>query len=1740
MKTVLLIAIFLSAVTFVYSQKTSSILGKINSSEVTSISGAAACSFTIYAYDTCQILPDYKINLPPNWYSQKSSQSLPILMLPGDSFCFQAIIHYPLESTLPIYPQNISVECSYISNSNEDTSKIEFSGKVFFTSYNSIEIWSISDFVNLPRIWASDLIPNSPRIFVSESSIPQSNVQVINWQNINTPAENDNADNFREVNIPGLPYYIPMTPVPLDSISYFIHLGDGADSLYLDAEKNLFGKIFSGTISGVFKTNTGIPLRGIKVLLQERDVYFNISVYQTFASGYTDENGQFTLSYSENQFSEGDNIELSLKFISESENAYSVRCTKSLLGDRYAIRPVSWSAPEQNNNQNIGQITISPYNENEAFTAVHYVRNGCKYFIDESFTNIKTIVLKVLANATNSYSFPPEYNILQDEFTLHFFEGHGRNENIVYHEFGHFVMWRLEGNQMNIAFGEDCFTHTWQSENTSHIVWSEAWANFVEFILDAVYRADDGEFGVESNIPISEQKNVNYYSSGNIASGIRSEYYISTALYDLWDGVQKNLPIVIHIGGHDFPGYNDIGGYFVGSINPNWETIDDIEFSIAELCQPLIDEQTSIQTVQDYYFALLEDFDNDCQKQSDISRAFRENWIVWDIGEYLVENNRNNISSDFIFCNQSYNEVANCLINMGWIDTYHISNLNNSNSNNYKYWGSTLDDTHITDQHFIGNVATNSNTKIEFNPTYLYNNIEIVPNTLDSYWLCGDGQLVVRNGSIDFGGYYTSADLYVGANCLVQINSGQNLTLFNNSKIIVESGGTLFIQANSIISLNNNSQIIVNDGGYICIEEGAFINYPDKIILNQGYNIGTNPILNLQHIEPCGTYLCNEFVLFDFPNDLVIVYDSHIQFRNNSFNENIIVANNSTLELDQCVFSFNKNSKIIVEPGAKLVIDGSTLTSLCDQLWQGIELQGNSSLSQLTPGAQGQVILKNGAVIENAIDGITTIGNVEDMSSWDWSKTGGIIKAVNSTFRNCRRGIQFLTYNNVHPTLGSSLPNLSTIRNCTFETTKDLPDGIRPYAFISMNEVNGVKLYGNTFQNTNPSANLLSLGMGIYSINASYTVDQICLSPTIPCSNAQKSRFINLHYGIRSSSTPGLKAVTVKNTVFDLCHFGVYFSGMEYPTVINNDFIVDDYTFHMMTNEYGYGLYLNQCNGFQVEGNDFMSPTSGNRGWTGIYVNNSNTGNGANSSNEIYRNTFTDLYSGIVALNDNDGLYLSDGLKFNCETFNGNTYDISVLPKSNPNIGISAVQGLYFANSFNAKTLSRNWYSATCTGDENQFKIDWYSSEDPTEDPTKAPIEYPIMHANYSGAHWQPECYDPMLQTYSPPLIDNITYSSSDCPDRTILNPIAIRTELQVVSTKKEELNNLIDGGQTNLLVSIAQSNIPEGQMLQTMLEFSPYLSDEVLLTLIERPNALSPGTMQQILAANSPLSDDVYQAVQAMQTPLPKGIRNQIAALQTSEMSDRDQLPYGIAYYEYTEKVLESDLVRYYLNDTLTVNPMDSVMNILEQATTKNSKLNLVSAYISSRHFAKANQTLDSLVNIDADLVSYSEKQRMNILTADLPGKELSLLSDSSKMQVLHSIANDTLQYGAVYAKNTLELLNDTLFAELTLIPMPETDNRSMIAYSSGNQPEIEKGLITCYPNPASEKFTVHYEVESACTEMFLVIHNVMGKEVSRIRVNECIGDVELSSPSETGTYYVYIESCGQYIAIDKIVVTR
>ncbi len=174
------------------------------------------------------------------------------------------------------------------------------------------------------------------------------------------------------------------------------------------------------------------------------------------------------------------------------------------------------------------------------------------------------------------------------------------------------------------------------------------------------------------------------------------------------------------------------------------------------------------------------------------------------------------------------------------------------------------------------------------------------------------------------------------------------------------------------------------------------------------------------------------------------------------------VYNNDIIVSDHAIFTIkgrammHENAKITIEQGAQLVIDGGKITKSCGDYWQGIEVWGNSTQHQYTVGgtcAQGIVELKNGAVVENAVCGIKTMNTDAATPS---ATTGGIIIAENSTFRNCRKAIEFMPYHNFHPTSNITLRNLSSIRQCTFETDKSVNPDIEPIAFIRLSGVVGV------------------------------------------------------------------------------------------------------------------------------------------------------------------------------------------------------------------------------------------------------------------------------------------------------------------------------------------------------------------------------------------------------------------------------------------------------------------------------------------------------------------------------------------------------------------------------------------------------------------------------------------------------------------------------------------------------------
>ena len=124
----------------------------------------------------------------------------------------------------------------------------------------------------------------------------------------------------------------------------------------------------------------------------------------------------------------------------------------------------------------------------------------------------------------------------------------------------------------------------------------------------------------------------------------------------------------------------------------------------------------------------------------------------------------------------------------------------------------------------------------------------------------------------------------------------------------------------------------------------------------------------------------------------------------------IIVDSLSTLYVYDTV-RLCREARIIVRPGGKLVVDGGTLTSACEgEMWSGIIVEGNQNIRQAAL-AQGSVILTN-ATIENACTAISTKG--ANGANY-WERTGGIVQATNTLFRNNRRTAEFTTYENHTP-----------------------------------------------------------------------------------------------------------------------------------------------------------------------------------------------------------------------------------------------------------------------------------------------------------------------------------------------------------------------------------------------------------------------------------------------------------------------------------------------------------------------------------------------------------------------------------------------------------------------------------------------------------------------------------------------------------------------------------------------------
>ena len=233
----------LSMSVFAYSER--SFYGKIISHEHDTITDSFVVDIKLWFVDTTNI-DNITLNLTDYLSAVPLNNNVFQQYLPNDS----VIISYVFSlnaSSLPFYQQYVEFIVVSDADSYKRTENI-LAGYVYFTPYNTTEIWNIEDFYSLKRVWHTPTSPAPQRIFIPKYKIPQSDIT--DW----SLYERDSAtwdhwwvDNFRELEVAGLPYDILMTPIPFDSISYYDDIDDGIDSLLQNPTRLT---TFSGTIRG--------------------------------------------------------------------------------------------------------------------------------------------------------------------------------------------------------------------------------------------------------------------------------------------------------------------------------------------------------------------------------------------------------------------------------------------------------------------------------------------------------------------------------------------------------------------------------------------------------------------------------------------------------------------------------------------------------------------------------------------------------------------------------------------------------------------------------------------------------------------------------------------------------------------------------------------------------------------------------------------------------------------------------------------------------------------------------------------------------------------------------------------------------------------------------------------------------------------------------------------------------------------------------------------------------------------------------------------------------------------------------------------------------------------------------------------------------------------------------------------------------------------------------------------------
>ena len=809
--------------------------------------------------------------------------------------------------------------------------------------------------------------------------------------------------------------------------------------------------------------------------------------------------------------------------------------------------------------------------------------------------------------------------------------------------------------------------------------------------------------------------------------------------------------------------------------------------------------------------------------------------------------------------------------------------------------------------------------------------------------------------------------------------------------------------------------------------------------------------------------------------------------------------------------------KIVVEKGGRFTIDGvnakittksrDELVSVygsgnqvyyeSDNMWQGIYLEGNPSENQTYPN-KGVVELKNEAMIENAKVGISTMPL---SGSWIGMMpgTGGIIEAEDAIFRNCEYAVRMYPYKNYLPSTGKIIKDLSSFRQCSFETTAELQEpGLKPQAFIWLDGINHLNILGCTLRNTSNESDYALRGKGIECFNSNINVNEYCGGLSNPC-NPVKSIIQGLECGIWAANYLANVPLTIHNAGFEDNSRGVYLSGINEATVTKN-------TFKVLQNNITYGLYLDHCTGYTVEENEFENGSSiAPDASIGMIINKSGA-----DFNQIYNNRIENLTYGVFPQGNNIGKDKLTGLKIKCNDFsNVTTTDIAILglPVFNK-LGISEHQGAN-TNEQSPAGNTFSWSGQSLYSDIYNMgsNIKRYYHHD-IQGTTPAP-----------GENWVPKYYNPTKVFLSEVTGKDYISKETVCPTNIGDNALSLSglyskmsTEVMNLQSAKLVRDIYKDGGMTNLPEQVELAYPWETYvMFNSLMLESPYLSEQTLIAAINNIELLPDLLLKLILVANPQCtrSEEVMLALAERQPPLPQYMIDEIM-MGADLPSPLEDLEATVSYYTSETQYCVNQLKTIYLNDSINDYAADSLMAVLSRDAFLGSKYEKAFLLLSQQDYDGLNDWMTAVEGMldgeDYENTQYAEySQYLNILSAmrqeEIPYEELT----AQQKEDLLALAETGEFFPAAYARAMLlRHVPEFSYEEPIYLPVIQSQRkRNPIKQDSAN----EDVTFSVFPNPAKEYVIVEYKLTESDLDAVIKITDSKGVLIKQYGVKQAIG---------------------------------